>query len=101
MTHRSKIYVAGHCGMVDSAIVRQPKALGCSIADAPRNGGENAVIASEARKSMPPNSVAIITSTHAELDLTNRVVAKEFFKQEGSIRSILLQSKCPPRQKNL
>ncbi|MFZ2394209.1 NAD-dependent epimerase/dehydratase family protein, partial [Rhodoferax sp.] len=46
-----KIYVAGHRGMVGSAIVRQLQA-------------------------------ALITRTHAELDLTNQAAVNEFFQQE-------------------
>ena len=50
-----KIYVAGHRGMVGSAIVRQIKA----------KGYDN-----------------IVTRTHAELDLTNQAAVKTFFEQE-------------------
>ena len=50
-----KIYVAGHRGMVGSAIVRNLRAEGCSN---------------------------IITKTHAELDLTNQLAVKTFFEQE-------------------
>ena len=50
-----KIYVAGHRGMVGSAIVRNLKAKGY------RN---------------------IVTRTHAELDLTNQAVVEAFFKSE-------------------
>ncbi|QWD09088.1 GDP-L-fucose synthase [Polynucleobacter paneuropaeus] len=50
-----KIYVAGHRGMVGSAIVRVLKAQGCTN---------------------------IITRTHAELDLTNQAAVKQFFEQE-------------------
>lgn len=52
---QAKIYVAGHRGMVGSAIVRQLKAAGC----------EN-----------------IVTRTHAELDLTNQAAVNAFFAQE-------------------
>jgi GDP-L-fucose synthase len=51
----SKIYVAGHRGMVGGAIVRQLTARGY------RN---------------------IVTRTHAELDLTNQAAVAEFFAQE-------------------
>ncbi len=51
------IYVAGHRGMVGSAIVRQLLAAG----HAPEN---------------------IITRTHAELDLTNQAAVQAFFAQE-------------------
>ena len=50
-----KIYVAGHRGMVGSAIVRVLKAQGYTN---------------------------IITRTHAELDLTNQAAVKQFFEQE-------------------
>ena len=50
-----KIYVAGHRGMVGSAIVRELQ----------KKGYEN-----------------IITRTHAELDLTNQVAVQTFFEKE-------------------
>ena len=53
----NKIYVAGHRGMVGSAIVRQLLAAGHA-----------------------PDS--IITRTHAELDLTNQAAVQAFFAQE-------------------
>jgi GDP-L-fucose synthase len=55
MNHDSKIYVAGHRGLVGSALVRRLRALGF----------ENLVL-----------------KTHAELDLTNHVAVKEFFARE-------------------
>ena len=55
MDNNSKIYVAGHRGMVGSAIVRELK----------RQGYTN-----------------IITRTHKELDLTNQQAVIEFFAQE-------------------
>lgn len=55
MNASRKIYVAGHRGMVGSAIVRQLKAAGC----------EN-----------------IVTRTHAELDLTNQAAVNAFFAAE-------------------
>lgn len=55
MDKQSKIYVAGHRGMVGSAIVRELR----------RHGYDN-----------------IITRTHAELDLTNQVAVNEFFATE-------------------
>jgi len=51
----SKIYVAGHRGMVGSAIVRELK----------KQGYEN-----------------IITRTHAELDLTDQKAVNDFFAAE-------------------
>jgi GDP-L-fucose synthase len=50
-----KIYVAGHLGMVGSAIVRNLEAKGYTN---------------------------IVTRTHAELDLTNQAAVKKFFDQE-------------------
>ncbi len=55
MEQNSKIYVAGHRGMVGSAIVRELK----------RQGYTN-----------------IITRTHSELDLINQQAVKDFFAQE-------------------
>src|SRR6266404_1318141 len=55
MNQDSKIYVAGHRGLVGSALVRRLRALGF----------EN-----------------LIVRTHAELDLTNHVDVKQFFAQE-------------------
>jgi GDP-L-fucose synthase len=55
MNHDSKIYVAGHRGLVGSALVRRLRALGF----------ENLVL-----------------KTHAELDLTNHVAVKHFFSHE-------------------
>ena len=55
MTTPPKIYVAGHQGMVGSAIVR-------------------------VLQSMPP--ATIIIRTHAELDLTNQAAVEAFFQQE-------------------
>lgn len=57
MTTPSKIYVAGHRGMVGSAIVRHLLAMG-HLED------------------------RIITKTHAELDLTNQFDVREFFQKE-------------------
>lgn len=55
MANQYKIYVAGHRGMVGSAIVRQLQGQGCSN---------------------------IVTRTHAELDLTNQAAVNAFFQQE-------------------
>lgn len=57
MTQYPKIYVAGHRGMVGSAIVRQLQAQG-EPAD------------------------RIVTRTHAELDLTNQAAVNQFFAAE-------------------
>jgi len=55
MNHDSKIYVAGHRGLVGSALVRRLRVLGY----------EN-----------------LILRTHAELELTNHDAVKQFFAQE-------------------
>ena len=55
MEQNSKIYVAGHRGMVGSAIVRELR----------RQGYEN-----------------IITRTHSQLDLINQQAVNKFFKEE-------------------
>jgi GDP-L-fucose synthase len=61
MSQEPKIYIAGHRGMVGSAIVRHLQSLAC---------GSGALAAN------------VITSTHAELDLTNQAAVKAFFSQE-------------------
>ena len=55
MDKNAKIYVAGHCGMVGSAIVRELR----------RQGYHN-----------------IITRTHGELDLCRQEKVEEFFAEE-------------------
>ena len=60
------IFVAGHRGMVGSAIIRQLKKLGC----------EN-----------------IITRTHAELDLTDQYQVRTFFRAEKIDRVVLAAAK--------
>jgi GDP-L-fucose synthase len=64
----NKIYVAGHGGMVGSAIVRQLCKLGC-----PRE--------------------AIITRSHAELDLTDQAAVRSFFKRENPSHVYLAAAK--------
>ena len=61
-----KIYVAGHRGMVGSAIVRTLQAQGCTN---------------------------IVTRTHAELDLTNQAAVKDFFEQEKPTQVYLAAAK--------
>ena len=55
MQHDSKIYVAGHRGLVGSALMRQLQA----------NGYHN-----------------LVTRTHAELDLTDQAAVRDFFAEE-------------------
>jgi GDP-L-fucose synthase len=63
-----KIYVAGHCGMVGSAIVRK-------------------LLAQGVEKSQ------IVTRTHTELDLTNQLAAQQFFSQEKPTQVYLAAAK--------
>ncbi len=63
MSQALKVYVAGHRGMVGSAIVRHL---------------QKNVIASKAKQSTPQ----IITRTHADLDLTNQAAVQAFFAAE-------------------
>ena len=55
LTPQSRIYVAGHRGMVGSAIIRKLQADGYTN---------------------------IITRTHKELDLTEQLAVRDFFRQE-------------------
>jgi GDP-L-fucose synthase len=57
MSHESKIYVAGHRGMVGSAIMRHLLANGVKQAQ-------------------------LVTRTHADLDLTNQAAVQAYFAQE-------------------
>ena len=66
MTTPHKIYVAGHRGMVGSAIVRTLQ-----------QQGEN----------------NIVTRTHAELDLTNQAAVQAFFKAEKPTQVYLAAAK--------
>ncbi len=68
MSQHPKIYVAGHRGMVGSAIVRQ-------LTRQP----STSVIPAKAGIHPHPT---IITRTHAELDLTNQAAVQAFFAQE-------------------
>ena len=65
---RQTIYVAGHRGMVGSAIVRTLLASGVSAQD-------------------------IITRTHAELDLRNQAAVKVFFQQQRPAQVYLAAAK--------
>ncbi|MDR3368596.1 GDP-L-fucose synthase [Rhodoferax sp.] len=68
MNHAAKIYIAGHRGMVGSAIVRQLIAAG----HAPEN---------------------ILTRTHSELDLTNQAAVQAFFASEKPTQVYLAAAK--------
>jgi GDP-L-fucose synthase len=86
-TSSPKIYVAGHRGMVGSAIVRQLEATHTIQQSHRVIASPTPVIArSEATRQsspqQPPSPPHIITRTHAELDLTNQAAVREFFAQE-------------------
>jgi len=66
MISDEKIFVAGHRGMVGSAIVRQLERLGCNN---------------------------IITRSHAELDLTDQAAVGRFFQTEKVERVVLAAAK--------
>jgi GDP-L-fucose synthase len=66
MSEQAKIYVAGHRGMVGSAIVRILQAQG---------------------------QTHIVGKTHAELDLTNQAAVQAFFKQEKPSQVYLAAAK--------
>jgi GDP-L-fucose synthase len=66
MDKRSKIYIAGHRGLVGSAIMRGLKQKGYSN---------------------------LVTRTHAELDLTNQKATETFFAEEQPAYVILAAAK--------
>ncbi|MCW8923285.1 MAG: GDP-L-fucose synthase [Gammaproteobacteria bacterium] len=66
MTTESKIYIAGHRGMVGSAIIRQLQQRGIT---------------------------RLVTRTHAELDLTNQQQVRDFFTDEQPDYVILAAAK--------
>ncbi len=66
MRLNDKIYIAGHRGLVGSAIIRQLETKGF---------------------------INLITRTHKELDLTNQVEVQDFFKQEKPDYVILAAAK--------
>ena len=66
MDKKAKIYIAGHRGLVGSAIMRQLAALGYSN---------------------------VVTRTHAELDLTNQQLVADFFQKEKPDYVILAAAK--------
>lgn len=66
MIAEEKIFVAGHRGMVGSAIVRQLRRLGCED---------------------------IVTRSHAELDLTDQSAVRQFFQTEKVDRVVLAAAK--------
>jgi GDP-L-fucose synthase len=73
MSKDARIYVAGHRGMVGSAIVRRL-----------RNGGYG----------------NIITRTHGELDLTNQLAVSEFMRREKPDHIVLAAAKVGGIQAN-
>ena len=69
-----KIYVAGHLGMVGSAIFRKVQSGGITQLSTDDSEG-NACRTSESEP-------ILITRTHAELDLTNQAAVREFMQSE-------------------
>jgi GDP-L-fucose synthase len=67
-----KIYIAGHRGMVGSAIIRQLQSAPC------RSGAPAAMV---------------LTRTHAELDLTNQAAVQAFFTAEKPTQVYLAAAK--------
>ncbi len=65
----SKIYIAGHRGLVGSALMRRLQASSSLMGD------------DKDEKKVAPYT-NIITRTHAELDLTNQAAVEAFFAQE-------------------
>ncbi len=63
MNNKKKIFIAGHNGMVGSAIVRQ-------------------LIEQKAEQNAKDNNIEIITRSRKELDLTNQQAVLEFFQTE-------------------
>ena len=66
MMREEKIYVAGHAGMVGSALVRRLKAAGCT---------------------------QLVTRTHSELDLTDARAVRDFFEREHPLHVYLAAAK--------
>jgi GDP-L-fucose synthase len=66
LTANERIFVAGHRGMVGSAIIRQLQKMGCTNA---------------------------VTRSHAELDLTNQAAVRDFFTKEKIDRVVLAAAK--------
>ena len=75
MMFAQRIYVAGHRGMVGSAILRQLQAMDCHVVPPRHDGG------------------VIITRTHAELDLCNQAAVQAFFAQEKPTQVYLAAAK--------
>ena len=79
MQPNSKIYVAGHRGLVGSAIMRR------LTSPSP--------LAGEGRGEGEKPYTNIITRTHAELDLTDQAAVRAFFEQERPEYVILAAAK--------
>ncbi len=75
----TKIYVAGHKGMIGSAIVRAlEKARHCEEGDSPTRQSAQVDRQGPAAFAM----TSIVTRTHSELDLTDQSAVNAFFAQE-------------------
>ena len=80
MDNSAKIYIAGHRGLVGSALMRRLTAVAPS--SPPPLAGEGWGERSEGPGRGAPYT-NIITRTHAELDLTNQAAVEAFFEQEN------------------
>jgi GDP-L-fucose synthase len=79
MEQNAKIYVAGHRGLVGSALMRRLTASPSPSRGEGRGGGESASDAITQASAPYPNP---ITRTHAELDLTDQAAVEAFFATE-------------------
>jgi len=79
MEQNAKIYVAGHRGLVGSALMRRLTASPSPSRGEGRGGGESASDAITQASAPYPN---LITRTHAELDLTDQAAVEAFFATE-------------------
>jgi GDP-L-fucose synthase len=83
-----KIYLAGHRGMVGSAIMQEVK----SVIASPSIGSGKA----KARQSMHP--CTLVARTHTQLDLTNPAAVQAFFEKEKPTQAVHNQRVDPNYQ---
>ena len=89
MNKNAKIYIAGHRGLVGSALVRRLTTAPSSPSPLAGEGrGEGAQARRAASRGAATNEsphapyTKLLTRTHAELDLTNQAATETFFAQE-------------------
>jgi len=89
MNKNAKIYIAGHRGLVGSALVRRLTTAPSSPSPLAGKGrGEGAQARRAASRGAATNEsphapyTKLLTRTHAELDLTNQAATETFFAQE-------------------